>query len=317
MNDHASNRKAVAILVMVVTPLCFATNVVLCRHVIADVSPATLAFLRWAAVAVLLSPFLLRDRVALSNAARRSPELIALLGFLGMVICGAGVYFGLARTTATNGNLIYSTSPVIILLLDAAIRGRPISWREAVGSFIAFAGVVAIILRGDLAVLSSLDFNLGDLVFVGAAFAWAVYSIFYRSPGLDGVSNMGLFSAVALAGAAMLLPLAIAEQAMGGIMPGSLNAWVSIAGIVLVASILAFSGFQYGVRALGSSVAGIFMYLLPGYGAVLAVLFLGERFETYHLAGLALIMAGVVLATFPVAWLSGRGRRGDSAEHAE
>src|SRR5690606_12886314 len=143
---------------------------------------------------------------------------------------------------------IYTTSPVIILLIEAIFRGRRIGRREAIGSAVAFLGVAVIVLRGDIEALLTLDVNAGDLLFVGSAIAWAVYSILYRSPRLASLSNLALFSAVAAAGALTLLPFALAEYMFGQPMPATASGWGSIAGIVVFASLLAFSGFQYGVR---------------------------------------------------------------------
>ncbi len=300
MDDRSKGR---AVLVMLVTPLFFSTNLIFGRGVVDEVAPFTLAFLRWAFVAVALSPFLLRERRVALPVLKANAPLVVLLGFLGMWICGALVYLALDMTTATNGTLIYTTSPVIILLIEAAFRGRRIGRREAIGSAIAFVGVAVIVLKGDLDALLSLDVNAGDLIFVGTAVAWAVYSILYRSPRLAPLSNLALFSAVAAAGALTLLPFAAAEFLLDLPMPSTASAWGSIAGIVVFSSLLAFSGFQFGVRRLGPSAAGVFMYLLPPYGVFLAVAFLGETFHPFHAAGIALVMGGIALATAPVAWL--------------
>lgn len=297
--DDRSKGTGLAVLVMLVTPLFFSTNLIFGRGVVDEVAPFTLAFLRWAAVAVALSPFLFRERGVAADVLGANRALVVLLGFLGMWICGALVYLALDLTTATNGTLIYTTSPVIILLIEAIFRGRRIGRREAIGSAVAFLGVAVIVLRGDIEALLTLDVNAGDLLFVGSAIAWAVYSILYRSPRLASLSNLALFSAVAAAGALTLLPFALAEYMFGQPMPATASAWGSIAGIVVFASLLAFSGFQYGVRQLGPAAAGVFMYLLPPYGVFLAVAFLGETFHPFHAAGIALVMGGIVLATAP------------------
>jgi len=301
LDDRAKGRTGLAVLVMLVTPLFFSTNLIFGRGVVDEVAPFTLAFLRWASVGVALSPFLVRERSVAGPVLRANAALVLLLGVLGMWICGALVYLALDMTTATNGTLIYTTSPVIILLIEAIFRGRRIGRREAIGSAVAFAGVAVIVLRGDLHALLTLDVNAGDLIFVGTAIAWAVYSILYRSPRLAPLSNLALFSAVAAAGAITLLPFAAAEFLNGQPMPRTPSAWGSIAGIVLFSSLLAFSGFQFGVRRLGPSAAGVFMYLLPPYGVFLAVAFLGETFHVFHAAGIALVMGGIALATAPVA----------------
>lgn len=299
MVNATSRQTAIAVLVMIVTPLFFSTNLLFGRAVVADVAPFTLAFIRWGLVALLLAPFLLREREEMLRLARGETRLIVLLAFLGMVICGAVVYLALASTTATNGTLIYTSSSVFMILIEAAYFGRAIGWREAFGSAIAFAGVAAIVLKGDFAALGNLGGAWGDLAFVACALSWAVYSVLYRSQSLRRVSNLALFGLVALVGAAMLAPAALAEYLLGARMPDRPGDWAAIAGIVVFASLLAFTGFQHGVRVLGPSVAGIFMYLMPPFAVAMAILFLGESFQPFHAAGIALVMGGVILATFP------------------
>lgn len=284
---------------MLAAPLFFSTNLVFGRSVVSEVSPFTLALIRWLAVAAALSPVLYAERNELRRVMRRRWPLLLTLSFLAMWICGGGVYFGLQWTTATNATLIYTTSPVIILVLEGIFRGRPIGVREGLGAIIAFLGIVTIVLRGDPASLLSLSFNRGDIVLVAAAIAWAVYSILYRNPDLQQVSNAAMLGLLAALGAALLLPAAIVEWMLGPRLPMTVEAWTGIAGLVVFSSLLAFMGFQYGIRQLGAPLAGVFMYLLPPYGVILAVLLLGERFEPFHAAGIALVMGGVILATFP------------------
>lgn len=302
-------RQGAAVAVMVLTPLFFSTNLIFGRGVIGEVAPFTLAFLRWGAVALALAPFVLADRTAALRLIRRHSPFLALLGLLGMWICGALVYLALQRTTATNGTLIYTTSPVFIILIDAIANRRGIGPRAAAGSVLALAGIAIIVLRGDLQALLALDFNDGDLIFVGAAVAWAVYSLLLRSPRVTGVSNLALLPMIAAAGALLLAPFAAFEFLSGAPMPVTGSAWGGIAGIVAFASLAAFLGFQFGIRRLGAPVAGVFMYLLPPYGVGLAVLFLGETFHAYHALGIVLVCGGVILATLPPAWLPAFGAR--------
>lgn len=310
MPDDTSRMRRLALPIMLLAPLFFSSNLVFGRGVIGEVSPFMLAFLRWLAVAAALSPFMLREAAAIRDVLRQRWQMLVVLAFLGMWLCGGGVYLALQWTTATNGTLIYTTSPVIILLLEALFRGRRIGLREGAGSLIAFAGIATIVLRGEPLALFSLDLNVGDLLFVAAAIAWAAYSILYRAPDLQRLSTAALLGLLAAIGALLLLPAAILEWINGAAFPSTGSAWGGIAGIVFFASLLAFSSFQFGLRQLGASLTGVFMYLMPPYGVLLAVLFLGERLEAFHIAGIALVMAGIVLATFPVAWLRDRLRRG-------
>lgn len=298
----ASPSLALPYAVMIATPLFFSTNIIFGRFVAGETAPFVLAFLRWSAVAAILLP------VAI---ARKGPMLTAVLadhwrlliglGVLGMGICGGGVYLGLTHTTATNATLIYSVSPVLIILLERAFRGRRIAPREALGTVLAFTGVAWIVLRGDPATLVGLSFNPGDLLIALAALAWAGYSILYRTEGLGRLDNLSLFALVAAFGAVANLPLAAIDLARGEGLPATADAWWATAGIVAISSLLAFSGFQYGVRALGASIAGLFMYLMTPFGVMLAVIFLGERLAAFHGIGIVLVLTGIAAATFPAA----------------
>lgn len=299
MSRHARGGGLAALAVMLATPLFFSSNLIFGRGVIGEVAPFTLAFLRWAAVALCLSPLAWRERAAVASVAAAHPGLLLLLGFLGMWVCGALVYLALEKTSATNGTLIYTTSPVMILLIEALWLRRAIGLRAAVGSAIALAGVAAIVLKGRPLALFDLDFNRGDLLFVAAAVSWAVYSLLLRTPVMAQLTNAALLAVVAAAGATTLAPFAAWEVVTGATMPATAAAWQAIAGIVIVSSLLAFLGFQFSVRRLGATRAGVFMYLMPVYGVGLAVFLLGESFHLYHLAGMALVSGGVVLATLP------------------
>lgn len=294
-----SPARFIPLIVMLLTPLFFSTNLIFGRSTIPEVAPFTLAFLRWTAACLLLTPFLwmARDRVRAYIAAH--PVHWLALGFLGMWICGAGVYYALQFTTATNGTLIYTTSPLMVIILERLFIGRATSWREIAGIVIGFLGVAIIVLKGDLAGIGNSSFNLGDLLFIAAALSWAGYSVMLKGRRTAGLPVSALFAVVTLSGALLLAPFALWEFLAGAPMPHTLAAWGGIAGIVVFSSLLAFSGYQYGVARLGASTASVFMYLLPPYGVGLAVLVLGEPFQTYHAIGILTVLAGLVMATAP------------------
>ncbi len=296
-DDHLRRR---ALIILLVMPLFFSSNIIFGRAAIQlGAEPFTLAFLRWGLSAAILMPFVLGElRQADIDWATFTKPLL-LMGFLGMWVCGALVYFALKYTSATNGTLIYTSSPVLILLIEWAFRGRKIGLREAIGITLAFFGVVAIVVRGSIDRLIDLSFNLGDLIFVATALSWAIYSVLLRTDRFQAIPTFPLFALIAAAGAFTLAPFALFEIIWTSDFPNRSDVWLYITGIVFLSSIIAFSSFQYGVKVVGSSVAGIFLYLLPVYGVALAILLLGEKLHAYHLWGIALVLGGVVLATWP------------------
>ena len=293
MRDGGENRTAW--LVMLVTPLFFSSNLIFGRWTVPEVAPATLAFVRWGIVALVLLPFALRVRGAEVPWAR-----VGLLGFLGMVVCGGIVYLALQVTTATNATLIYTSSPVFVLLIER-LRGVPLTARKALGCAVAMIGIAVILFRGSLEALAAFRLNRGDALILACAIAWAFYSIVFRDERLGRLPAAAVFGLVAGLGALQLLPFSVAEWAAGQPMPTTARAWVGIAGIVVSASLIAFGGYQFGLRHLGAQRTSVFMYLLPVYGVLLAVTFLGEAFRPFHAVGIVLVLGGVVLATRPSA----------------
>lgn len=285
--------------ILLASPGLFASNLILGRAAIAEIEPGTLAFLRWAIAALALSPALLSlPWLELRRLVPLIPRFL-LLGVFGMGICGAGVYFALKYTTATNGTLIYTTSPAIVVLIEAITGRRRVTRFQIGGIILATLGVLAIIGRGNPNVLATLTFSAGDLIFVATSASWAIYSLLLRDPRLHVLPPRVLFSVNAAFGALVNVPLWLWEGSSHGFLPSTSNAWLSVAGIVLVPSILSFLTYQYCVRTFGASRAAMSMYLLPPFGVGLAALFLGERVEPYHLFGLVLALSGVIIATLP------------------
>ena len=300
LSSDATGRRQTALAILFVMPLFFSSNIILGRAAVSDVGPFTLAFIRWGTVALVLLPFvcsaLWRHRARL----RANAPSILLAGFLGMWVCGALVYVALLDTSATNGTLIYTSSPVLVILMERVLRGRQIAVREAIGIALAFLGVVTIVCRGSIDNLVKLSFNQGDLLFVAAALAWAIYSVLLKSRWLEPLQTLPLFMVLAAGGAALLAPFAVYEMTNMDALPSSAYSWALVAGIIIFASLIAFTAFQHGVRVVGASTTSVFLYLLPVYGVGMAVIFLGETFEVFHAVGIATVLGGVILATAPI-----------------
>jgi len=293
---RSASSDTAAYLILAVSILFMSSNVVIGRAAVGSVPPVGLAFWRWTVAFLILLPFassgLLRHRRILLA---QWPRLLAL-GALGMGICGAVVYVGLQQTTATNAGLIYASSPVLIVLIGATLSGERIGLRQLAGIVLALSGVATILTRGNPASLLGLTFSGGDLLILAATVSWAAYSVLLRRIGAV-VPTIPLFAAIALAGILVLLPFYLWETLAGRVVDLTFDTAASIGGLALISSVLAFSTYQKGVAIVGPSRAGPFMYMMPVWGAVLAVTFLGESFEPYHAVGFALVLPGVAFAT--------------------
>lgn len=281
------------------TPLFFSTNLVFGRGIISEVAPFTIAFLRWGGCALILLPIILRERKTAIPFVKQHFSHWLVLGFFGMWICGAIVYMALQTTSAINASLIYTTSPLFVVVIQFLWMKRVIKPREIVGIAAATIGVCFIILNGDLGQLLELDLNLGDLLMLGCAVSWALYLVLQKTGGGKEVPTFAMLGLIAAAGALLLAPFAAFEFISGARMPVTQSAWLSILGMICFSSLLAYSGTRYTIEHLGPAISGMGLYLLPVYGVLLAVVTLDEKYHVYHFIGTILVLGGVVLATIP------------------
>ena len=276
-------------------PLFWSGNFVLGRAVADAVPPVALAFWRWTLGALILLPFawpyLRRDFAVMT----RHWKIIVLLTVPGIAVFNTFAYIGLAHTTALNGVMIQSSMPVMIVAMSFLFFRDTVSPMQALGIAVSLAGALTLVSRGDPAALANLHLNIGDLWILAACIAYAAYTaLLRRRPGVHGFSFIVV---TFLLGALMLLPFLVLETVQGRPLQLTTTSVAAIAYVAVFPSILAYIAFNRAVLVLGANRTGLSIHLIPVFGSLLAMLFLGERPHWFHAAGIALIAVGVVLAT--------------------
>jgi drug/metabolite transporter (DMT)-like permease len=185
----------------------------------------------------------------------------------------------------------------LIILLGWLIYRDTVTRVQALGVAVSMAGVLAILTRGDPGVLANLELNKGDMIVMVGMVFWAAYTIFLRHKPVE-LPGLALLACCAVVGVILLTPLAVAEMLfMGGrveVTPATVAAMVYVG---VFPSFVGYIFWNRGVAEVGPNVAGIFMHLMPVFGSLLAWLFLGERIQAFHIAGIALILGGITLTT--------------------
>jgi drug/metabolite transporter (DMT)-like permease len=261
--------------------------------------PIALNFWRWAGAALILAPLVLPRLFGRWHRVVRHWRILALLGGLGAALFQTMVYFGLAMTTTVNAVLMNSSMPLFIILCAWLIDRERATARQIAGIFVSLLGILVIMRRGDFGHLLQLEVNWGDLVILAAMPVWGVYSVLLRRRPTEFSGNELLFL-LALFALVWLTPLVIIEAVFvrsGTLTLGTVGA---VAYVALFASVIGYVCWNKGVAAVGANRAGVTVHLLPAFGTILAILFLGEEFHLFHLVGIATILAGV--------WLAASGR---------
>src|SRR3954469_25355515 len=163
-------------LLLSLSSLFWAGNIVLARHVGAHVPPLTVTTIRWFGVFLILLPFawphLKRDWPNL----RKSLPLMLFLSLVGFAFNNAISYWAMQYTQALNALLIQSSGPLFVALWSLVLFGVRLTVAQLIGITISLAGVLTIILGGDLGALAQVRFNKGDVMFAGALCVFGLYS---------------------------------------------------------------------------------------------------------------------------------------------
>src|ERR1700733_8873616 len=281
-------------LLLSMTSLFWAINTVVGRASAGHIPPMTLACVRWGGAFVVLLPFaalpLARDWPTI----RKHIGTLALLALSGFSAYNAIGYYALQYTTAVNGLLMQSAAPLFVALWTFLLLGERLTWRQAAGIGVSLAGVLTIISQGSLAVLLGVGFNYGDPWFLVALLIYGYYMAAFRNrPPMHPVS----FLAVGIGlGTLFLLPGMVWEIAEGKSFVLDARNIASLGFLWVYASLIGYLFLNRGVELIGASRAAPFIHLVPVFGSVIAVAFLGEPFELYHAIGYALVFAGITVA---------------------
>jgi drug/metabolite transporter (DMT)-like permease len=283
-------------LLLAAVALFWAGNSIVGRAVRDTIPPFTLALGRWVGALLVLLPFAwARVRIDRGRLLRHWKQTL-LLGALGVGAFNALLYSGLHFTTATNGLLIQSAMPAVILLLNYLLYREAAGWGQVVAVMVSMTGVIVILARGTPETLARLQVGVGDALVFGAVLAWSLYTVLLRMR--PPVHPLSFLAATFAIGALAMLPLSVLEWTQGSRpiwRAGSLAAFVYVA---IFPSLIAYILFNRTVGLIGAAHAGQLINMTPLFGAGLAILLLGEKVGMFHLVGMGLIVAGIALFAY-------------------
>jgi drug/metabolite transporter (DMT)-like permease len=283
-----------AVLLLVLAMLMWGGNAVAGRLAVGEVSPMALTCLRWVIVLLVMLPLVGRQMIAEWSILQTGWRVILLSGIFGFTVFNALFYTAAHYTTAVNLTLFQGSIPVMVLMASVlffGVRVRPV---QIVGMIATIGGVVLISIKGDMEILRTLALNIGDVFTLIACVFYAAYTLGLRRK--PPASGLVFFTALALVAFITSLPLLAFEIARGAVQWPTPKGWIIMLYIGLLPSLVAQVFFIRGVELIGAARAGIFVNLVPVFGALLAVAVLGEPFAPYHAIGLGFVLGGIWLA---------------------
>ena len=296
ISSDTSKQTRQALILLWIVPALWSVNYIVARKAPGVIGPHLLALGRWGLAALVLVVLARTELWAQRANIAKVWWQYVILGALGMMVCGAWVYQGARSTQAMNIALIYAASPVLISLGAVWMLGETINKRQSVGVCLALLGVVHVVVKGQWAALSNVQFVVGDLWIVAATVAWAAYALLQKK-WPSNLSATARLAAICLGGIASLLPFSVWELFQADLTVWGAEAlWlIVIAG--LVPGLGAYWIYGWAQKILGASRTAVSLYLGPLYAAFMTWAVLGEAPGWHHLVGGLLILPGVFLVS--------------------
>ena len=283
---------------LVVHTFASAGTYLFAKRALTEIPALPLGLLRFAGASLCLSLLMLRLR---PRGQRLPPPALRrkllLLAFVAVPVNQGFFLYGLQLSTAAHAALLYTLTPLFVLLLAQALLGEWPGYRTLVGTALALGGTVWVLLSRGLDVSRGPLF--GDLLIVVAVIAWAIYT----TEGREIVAQNGALATISwtlIGGTLLYLPLGLGSLLVPAhraeLLRASPEAWRGVAYLIVVTSVIAYLLWYWALKHLPAARVAIFTNLQPLATATLAHFFLGEVITPSFVAGAVVVIGGVALA---------------------
>ena len=294
--DILKNNNYKAYILLTLTALFWSGNFIVGKAAsIYEIPPFSLNFYRWLFAFIILFPFTYKEIIANKNYVLENLGFFIILGITSITIFNSIVYYSLYHTQVISGVLMISTIPVWIMFIASLLKIEKTNIFQIIGVILSLTGVVCIITKADFELIRNMDFNKGDLSMVVAMFSWAIYSALLRKKTYK-ISQIALLEVIIICGFVFLIPIYFIEMSLGYKVILEIPFILTLSYVVLFPGIIAFLFWIKGIAFIGANRAGVFLHLMPIFGAIMAIAIFKEKFMLYHFLGAVFIIIGIILS---------------------
>lgn len=275
----------------------FGITFVAIKIALVEIEPLTLAFGRFLIALILFAPFLGRRREGVQA------WQLAAMGFFGVTLFFALQNWGLVYTTAADAAIVLSAIPALTAIIGRVVLGETLGFMRGSGILLSMAGVAVVVIGGSPggshhATAGELGWSstlLGDLLVLGAALCWALYTVLGRRV-VARLPHAVVTAHTIAWGTLFLAPLALWEISLQGVSWPSARGWAALLFLAVAASGLAFFLYLFALTRLKAGEASVYVNLSPVVTLVAARFVLAEPIALLQLVGAALVLSGVYLS---------------------
>ena len=290
------NKNNLAYLILILTTIFWSGNFIVGKAASTyQIPPFSLNFFRWFFAGLILLPFTFNELIKKKKYIFENIGFFSVLGITSITIFNSIVYYSLYYTQVISGILMISTIPVWIIFISSILNIERTNIFQIIGVIFSLTGVIFIITKADLELVKNLDFNKGDLTMVIAMFSWAVYSALLKRKKYE-ISQVALLQVVIITGLIFLTPIYLIEIYLGNVIVLGIPFLLTLTYVVFFPGLASFFFWIKGISLIGANRAGVFLHLMPIFGAVMAMIIFDEKFMYYHILGAIFIIAGITLS---------------------
>ena len=291
-----SKNNNLAYLLLVLTTLFWSGNFIVGKAAsIYEIPPFSLNFYRWLFAGIILLPFTFKEILKKKNYILENIGFFIILGISSITIFNSAVYYSLYYMQVISGVLMISTIPVWIMFISSILGIEKTNKFQIFGVILSLLGVLFIITKSDLNLIKNLDFNKGDLIMASGMFAWALYSALLKKKTYE-ISQITLLEVVIIIGLIFLVPIYFLEMKLGNPLIVDKPFILTLSYVVLLPGLASFFFWIKGISIIGANRAGVFLHLMPIFGAIMAMVIFNEKFMLYHFLGAVFIIVGIILS---------------------
>jgi drug/metabolite transporter (DMT)-like permease len=285
-----------AYIMLICASLFWAGNFIVGKFAfLTQIPPLSLVFYRWSLVWIILLPFTFKEIIRYKEVIIKNLPLIFFLGLTSVGLFNSFTYLALIHTQVINASLFNAAIPAIIILLCFIFKVEDTNKYQIIGLIFTVFGMVVIITKLNLDILLSLSFNKGDLIMIGGAITWGVYSTLLKKKKFT-LPLLTLVHVICTLGLVCVLPQFLYEYSNGQVINFDINLVYTLIFLALFPSIGSYYCWAGAVSIIGANRAGISLSLIPLFSTIMAIGIYNEKFQFFHLIGAILIILGLFLS---------------------
>lgn len=267
------------------------TSFVATKTVLLEIKPVTVIILRLILASILLTTIALSTKRSFS-VNLKSHGWIFILALIATFHLWIQVT-GLQYTTASNTGWIIGTAPIFMAVLGLIFYKEKVTFLQLAGILIAMFGLLLLIGKGNILNINLIE-NKGDLLVLGSAFTWGVYSMVNKKISLTYSPLMTILY-LFLMMAIIIIPFNLNSETFNSVINLSLLGWISILFLGLFCSGIAYVIWAQALRDMESAKVGAFLYFEPFVTVLAAWFFLNEAITLMMILSGLLITFGVFI----------------------